>query len=238
MVKRVTVRINSFRRKSGVHPEMSPRQILFDKKFKTPLCKISELVMAYNVTSSSKTIDPRVFFALYNRPSRTVFKLATKRLVITTKCKRTPMAEDIVEVVNEMGKQEGIPDKIQFHNIHHESTLSDLYADEVGQDDNSCPSDNNWKNRKNPEVDLKNLIAGVGIDNDEVDDLDDKEALHLNDAFGDIEDTTNDGVQHDQDNQQHNFGGHIENEGEQYDYFGGPDQENKISGHIVNVNDD
>ena len=43
------------------------------------------------------------------------------------------MAEDVVEIVNEMGKQEGILDGIQFHNIHHESTLSDLYANAVGQ---------------------------------------------------------------------------------------------------------
>ena len=40
MVKRVVVLINSFRRESGVHPVMSSRQILFGKKFKTPLCKI------------------------------------------------------------------------------------------------------------------------------------------------------------------------------------------------------
>ena len=35
MVKRVVVLINLFRRKSGVHPVMSSRQILFGKKFKT-----------------------------------------------------------------------------------------------------------------------------------------------------------------------------------------------------------
>ena len=35
MLKRVVVLINSFRRKSGVHPVMSSRQILFGKKFKT-----------------------------------------------------------------------------------------------------------------------------------------------------------------------------------------------------------
>ena len=62
---------------------ISPRQILFGKKFKTPLCKIGELVMAYNVTSSNKTMDPRAFFGLYIRPNysgtgHTVFKLATK----------------------------------------------------------------------------------------------------------------------------------------------------------------
>ena len=46
LMRRAVVLINSFRRKSGVHPVMSPRQILFGKKFKTPLCKIGELVMA------------------------------------------------------------------------------------------------------------------------------------------------------------------------------------------------
>ena len=111
------------------------------------------------------------------------------------------MAEDIVEVVNEMGKQEGMTDRIQFHNIHHKSTLSDLFVDEVGQDDvNSCASDNDWKDRKNPQVDLKNFVADVGIDDDEVNDLDDEDALHLNDRLAGNKDTANDGVQHEQDN--------------------------------------
>ena len=149
------------------------------------------------------------------------------------------MAKDVVEVVNEMGKQKVMPDQIQFHNIHHESTLSDLYADVVGQDDdNSCASNNDWKDRKNPEVDLKNLVADIGNDNDEVDDLDNKEACHLNYWFGGIEDTANDRVQHEADNQQHHFGDPIENEGEQHNHFGGPDQENKIPDHIVNIDDD
>ena len=64
------------------------------------------------------------------------------------------MAEEVVKVVNNIGKQEGMSDSIQFHNIHHKSTLSDLYADEVcHKDDNSCASDEYWKDRKNPEDD-------------------------------------------------------------------------------------
>ena len=63
---------------------MLPKQILFNKKFKAPLCKISELAMAYDVTSSNKTIDPIALFALYIGPndsgtSRIVFKLSTKQ---------------------------------------------------------------------------------------------------------------------------------------------------------------
>ena len=51
MTKPATVLINSFRRKSGVHSVMSPRQIIFGRKFKTPLCKMGELVLAHNVPS-------------------------------------------------------------------------------------------------------------------------------------------------------------------------------------------
>ena len=65
MAKRVVVLINLFRRKLGVHPVMLPRQILFGKKFNFLLCKIGELVMAYNVKSTSKISEPRAFYALY-----------------------------------------------------------------------------------------------------------------------------------------------------------------------------
>ena len=69
LLKRVVVLVNSFRRKSGVHPVMLPRQILFGKKFKTPLCKIGELVMVYDVTADNKTTTPRAFYALYIGPN-------------------------------------------------------------------------------------------------------------------------------------------------------------------------
>ena len=64
--------------------------------------------MAYDVTSSNKTTDPRAFFTLYIGPNdsgtgHTVFKLVTKRLVTTPKCKPKPLVEDVVKVVNEMG---------------------------------------------------------------------------------------------------------------------------------------
>ena len=65
MTRRVTTLINSFRRKSGVHPMMLPRQLLFGKNFKTPLCKMGELVLAHDVTSNNKTSKPRAFYALY-----------------------------------------------------------------------------------------------------------------------------------------------------------------------------
>ena len=100
---------------------MSPRQILFGKKFKTPLCKIGELVMVYNVTASNKTTHPRALYTLYiglndSGTGHVAFKPSTKQLVTTLQCKPVPTPEDIVQAVNEMGRQEGIPDRIRFRN--------------------------------------------------------------------------------------------------------------------------
>ena len=83
-------------------------------KFKTPLCKISKLVMAYNLTTSNKITHPRAFFALYIRPNDSgtghkVFKLSTKQLVTTPKFKPKPMVEDIVTIVNDIVNKEGMP---------------------------------------------------------------------------------------------------------------------------------
>ena len=35
------------------------------------------------------------------------------------------MPDDIIQVVNDMGKQEGMPNGIQFYDIHQESTFVD-----------------------------------------------------------------------------------------------------------------
>ena len=83
MTKYVIVLINLLRRESGVHSVLSSRQILLVKKLKTPLCKIEDLVMAWDVKANNKTSRPRVFYALYIGPnnsgtSHSVFKLLTK----------------------------------------------------------------------------------------------------------------------------------------------------------------
>ena len=69
MAKQVTVNINSFNRESGIHSVMLPRQILFKKKFKTTLCKISKLVTVYNMTTNNKVTCLRLYYVLYIRLS-------------------------------------------------------------------------------------------------------------------------------------------------------------------------
>ena len=146
MTKRATVLINSFRRKSGVHSVMSSRQIIFGKKLKTPMCKMGELVLAYDVLSNNKASKPRAFYALYIGPNdgntgHSVFKLSSKKMIITPICKPIPMPDNVIEVVNQMEEDDGSPDGIVFCNIHKESTVNDMYGDVNSQDSSSCASD-------------------------------------------------------------------------------------------------
>ena len=114
------------------------------------------------------------------------------------------MAEDIAIVVNDIGKEEGMPDGIQFHNIHHESTLSNLYVNEVGQNYDSYASNDNWNKKDRPEQDVR-LIVDMNIDEDKdelegIDDLGDEDELHLGNRIADDEGIT------DNKNQQDHFG--------------------------------
>ena len=113
-----------------------------------------------------------------------VFKLSTKQVIITPRCKPVPMPDNVINVVNKMGEEEGMPNGIHFRNIHKESTLDDLYRDVESQDDSSCASGESWDMPKNSgEIDHKNIIYDDAVDDDEIDDLDDKDALHLNDGL-------------------------------------------------------
>ena len=213
---------------------MSSRQILFGKKFKTPLCKIGELVMAYDTTSDNKTTTPRAFYALYIGPNdggtgHRVYKLSNKEMITTPKCKPVPTPDDVIEAVNEIGRLEGMPNGIEFLNIDKESTLSDLFADEDLNDDDSNASDQDWGDRKNPEDDLQlatfDRDVNDSVDGTEVQDLNidhiehgtvaqvlniaDEDALHLKDG-SDL--SRNIGVQHENEDQHNHFGGPALNE--------------------------
>ena len=154
MTKYTTILINSFRRKSEVHSVMSLRQNLFRKKFKTPLCKMGELVLAHDVQSNNKTSKPRAFYALYIKPNNggtghSVFKLVTKSMIVIPRCKPIPMPDNVIKVINQMGEDNGSPDGIVFCNIHKELTMEYIYGNVDSQDDSSCASDTSWDEKKN-----------------------------------------------------------------------------------------
>ena len=104
-------------------------------------------------------------------------------MTITPRCKPLPMSDNVVDVVNKMGEEEEIPNGIHFRFIHKGSTLDDLYGDVESQDDSSCASDESWDMPKNDEIDLKNIVFDNAVNDDEIDDLDNKYALHPNDGL-------------------------------------------------------
>ena len=177
LVKRIVVLINSFARKSGVHSVMSPRQIMFGWKFIPPLCKIGELVLAYDTYGSNDTGQKRAFYGLYielneNGTGHCMFKLQTKRMVTTPKCKLKPMPQDVIDIVNKLGEEEGVPDGIQFLDVHGKATLMDLYpADE--DDDDSQVSDVDYKEES--DEDDESLIVDEDVQEEDTlsEDLDD-----------------------------------------------------------------
>ena len=118
------------------------------------------------------------------------------------------MPDDVIQVVNDMGIQDGMPSGIEFHNIHHELTLANLFADDDLNNDNSNASDNDWGLNKNPEEDLKKIPFNNHVDGSEVHDLniDNKDILHLYDG-GNL--SRNIGVQQKQEDQQNHFGGPV-----------------------------
>ena len=104
-----------------------------------------------------------------------------------------------------------MPSGIEFCNIHHESTLADLFADNDLDNDDSIVSDNDWGLNKNPEDDLQKITFDDHVDGSEVQDLniDNKDILHLYDD-GDL--SRNIGVQHEQEDQHNHFGGPVVDE--------------------------
>ena len=74
------------------------------------------------------------------------------------------MPDNAIQEVNDMGIQDGMPSGIKFCNIHHESTLADLFADDDLNNDDSNTSDNDWGLNKNPEEDLKKITFDNHVD--------------------------------------------------------------------------
>ena len=77
------------------------------EKFKTPLGKMGEQVLVYDVLSNNKTSKPRAFYVLYIGPNdgstgHLVFNLSTKKMIITPRYKPIPMLDNVIELVNQI----------------------------------------------------------------------------------------------------------------------------------------
>ena len=59
-----------------------------------------------------------------------------------------------------------------------------MYEDVESYDDSSCSSNESWDIPKdNSEIDQKNIVYNDAVDDDEIDDLNNKDAIHLNDGL-------------------------------------------------------
>ena len=66
---------------------------------------MDELVLAYNVKSDKETSKSRAYYALYIEPNdagtgHSIFKLATKKMIVTPRCKPIPMPDDVIQLIN------------------------------------------------------------------------------------------------------------------------------------------
>ena len=132
------------------------------------------------------------------------------------------ITDDVIQVMNDLVKQDVTPDRIQCYNIHHESILQDLFTNNdlydddsyASYDDDSNASYTDWKIQKTSETDLKKLECNIdkpetdleriefniNVNNGEINSMNDKEAVYINDGLADnnnnnIEDH---GAQHEQ----------------------------------------
>ena len=65
----------------------------------------------------------------------------TKKVVSTRKCTAQPMPDDVINIINHLGKEEGVREGIQFLNIDGKATLMDLYPTDEEDDNESNTSD-------------------------------------------------------------------------------------------------
>ena len=102
------------------------------------------------------------------------------------------MPDNMVEVVNKIGKGEGMLDRIHFSNIYKEQTLDDLYKDVDSQNDSSCASNKIWDILKDgSQTDQTTIVYNDTVDNDKIDDLNKKDAFYLHDSLANNNDNNN-----------------------------------------------
>ena len=108
------------------------------------------------------------------------------------------MPNDVIELINQMGKDDGSPKEgIVFCNIHHELTVEAMYRD-VDPDDNSNNiSDTSWDNKKHVNVqnDDENILNCDDVEDDKVEDLI-KNVLQLQNGFGENINNANNKLQY------------------------------------------
>ena len=106
-----------------MHPILSPREIVTGKKFRVPRHKIDDYVRAHisNKMDDDATSE-QIIDALYLGPSdnddgHNMFTFSTKQRMSVNKISMIPITTDIVDKVNNMGKDENQLDGLDFTSL-------------------------------------------------------------------------------------------------------------------------
>ena len=211
---------------------------------------MGELVLAYDVQLNNKTSKPRAFYALYIRPNdggtgHSLFRLSTKSMIVTPRCKPIPMPDNVIKVVNHMGEDDGSLEEIVFRNIHKESTVEDMYGEVDSQDNSSCASNKSYEMPKDrDQEDPKTIVYDDTSDDDEVDDLN-KDLIQQRNGFGNNVNKFNNkqeyikqgGVVNAQDKQEDHYHNSDNNPQAQNKHFGAVNEHNQNNANDSNNND-
>ena len=138
--------MNAVRRKGGVHPTMSARQIVTGKKLIIPPFMPGALVYGVPGGSSNSVEKMRTFEALYLRPNdggggHFVYNISTKQInsvprVIGLAGKAIPMINEIIKTINDQGTNENQPEGLVFGDRNDLTTILDLEPFKEGEEKN------------------------------------------------------------------------------------------------------
>jgi hypothetical protein len=161
MVHRITILINSLPKQNGIHPVLSPREIVTGKKFRCPTIRIGQYVQGHtggnNSTDEERSIDALYIGRADNGSGHVVFKLNTKQPVSVNRVTVIPTNDATIKTVNDIGEQENQPQGIEFSDLNGKVTLQDFA--ENANDDDSNASDDDFEMDNEYQEEIDNEIA-------------------------------------------------------------------------------
>ena len=171
MVKQVTIIVSSLVRKdNNINPIMSPRKLVTGLDLKLPTAQMGQFVQAH--TGGSNSIEKEwTNDGLYigrtdnGKHGHLVFKLSTRKVITCNKIDVIPLTQDIIERINEIGKQDHQPDSIVITNRSGNITVLDIDKEDETLDKYEVtysPEEDTDKPSKREEVNDERFIKSLG----------------------------------------------------------------------------
>ena len=174
--------INSIRRKGGVHPVMSPRQIITGRRMKLPPYPPGSCVYAVRGGTTNSVDNMRSFAALYLCPNdegggHFVYNIDTMQRcsacrVVGINKKPIPMPDNVIDTINKQASEE--TDGIEFADINLKTTVNDYQERGYDSDSDFEDDDKSYETSDDSTVDDDNDLGN------EPDQLEEDQQQHFN----------------------------------------------------------